>query len=249
MAEMSAELPDNFFESLSIEQKNLLVGVINLNIPDLEISWDFDQVLMQSEIPTADYCDKDKGTKYSGRKIRGWNSYSKWLFEDGKFKTIEEAEAYEEYIWTHPKILKEAPPNKRFQALSFEAWRVGIKQSITTSRIPELAFVTETQVRLHFPWLTGQVNQRTEAITGVSGEDYKVLQVAAAYEANPSLVHLDDSMSFMRKILKVTPGLSVIGFPCLEDIYADMQGPRRVFFPDISMFNELIFYPEVTPWT
>ncbi len=220
MAEMSAELPDNFFESLSIEQKNLLVGVINLNIPDLEISWDFDQVLMQSEIPTADYCDKDKGTKYSGRKIRGWNSYSKWLFEDGKFKTIEEAEAYEEYIWTHPKILKEAPPNKRFQALSFEAWRVGIKQSITTSRIPELAFVTETQVR-----------------------------VAAAYEANPSLVHLDDSMSFMRKILKVTPGLSVIGFPCLEDIYADMQGPRRVFFPDISMFNELIFYPEVTPWT
>lgn len=242
---MSQEFAGNFIETLSVGQKNLINGVINLDIPDLEISWDFDQVLVRSEIPVADFCDMDLKTHYAGRRIRGWNSFSKWLLDDGVFKTKEESDAYEEMIWTDPKILKEAPPNKRLQALSFKASQLGIRQTITTSRIPALAKTTECQVKLHFPWLIGHVNQREVAVAWESGEDYKVAKVSEMYSKNPNVVHLDDSMSFVRKIIKIAPGIDIIGFPCVEDDTIGFENGRRVFFPDISVLTEMISYPEV----
>lgn len=216
-----------------------------MNLYNLELSWDFDQVLMQTEIPVADFCDSDKGTHYRGRKIRGWNSFSQWLLEDGIFRTKEEADDYENKIWTDPKIIKEGLPNRKLQALSYAAFKRGIKQTITTSRISKLAIVTEGQVKLYYPWLSESVNQRLEDIPGVAGEDYKVTKVSELYMANPSLVHMDDSMTFMRKLLGKNPDISVLGFPAPEDYYADLTGGSRIFFPDISVFADMLYYSDL----
>lgn len=243
---MSAEIVRNYVESLANGQKNLLFGLINLNLHRLEISWDFDQVLIMSEIPVLDFVDKDLGTHYAGRKIKGWNSIAKWISEDG-IKTRKEADEYEDWVWTEPKIVREAPPNRCLQAFSFVAWQRGIPQSMTTTRPPKLAEVTYKQVEMHFPWLAGYVNQRSPLEAGVPGTDYKAIKVAERSLVSPNLVHLDDSMVCMRKILKLNPDVDIIGFPAPEEEFSDMVGGRHIFFSDISMFESLLNYSPQIP--
>lgn len=215
-----------------------------MNIWNLEISWDFDQVLLRSEIPVLEFVDNKLGTRYAGRKIKGWNSVAGWLVADGIMQP-DKANDFENYVWTEPSIISKAPVNGALQALSYVAWQRGIPQTITTSRIPKLADTTFEQVEKFFPWLQGRVNQRIKAVPGVSGEDYKVEKVSDRFKHNSNLVHHDDSMTFMRKLLSAVPGIDVIGFPCEEDYHLDLIGGRRVFFPDISLFNALVYYPEV----
>ncbi|HJY98392.1 MAG TPA: hypothetical protein VJ227_01620 [Patescibacteria group bacterium] len=238
---MLKESASSFLETLTNQQKLLVYGLVHLNRRGLEISWDFDQVLLKSEVPVLDFVDKDLGTRYSGRKIKGWNSISKWLTEDG-LKPEKEALEYEDWVWTEPKIIKDALPNERLRALSLAAKRRGIKQTISTSRVHKLASTTDGQVKLHFPWLEGRVNQRRSEADGPSGENFKVAKVSEIYRRNPDVIHLDDSMTFMRKLLMACPGINVLGFPAPDERHDDLYGEMRIFFPEISIFESLIYH-------
>ncbi len=244
---MSKETTVDFLNTLSDRQKLTLYGFLHLNQKDLLISWDFDQVLIKTEIPVLSFVDRDLGTNYFDRKIKEWNSIAKWLIEDG-IKSEKDAYEYEHEVWTNPKIMKWALPNEKLQSLSYAAYLRGIPQVLTTSRVPKLAETTFAQVDLFFPWLKNCVNQRTYEKSGINGEDFKASKIAGLFRLNPNTIHLDDSMTLMRKLINICPEIGLIGFPNPEDDFSGLEGEKRIYFPDISIFNNLVFYfdlPEV----
>lgn len=247
----SDESVGNFLRTLSYPQKEILFGVINLNTWNLEISWDFDQVLIESQSPVFEKADKDFGTHYKGRKVISWSSVAEWLVEDGKMHDFEKAKDYEEALWNDPDIIAKSPVNRRLQALSFVAWQRGIRQTISTSRPPALEEVTKLQVEKYFPWLIGHVNQRTVKQAGVNGKDginFKVRHVSELYQGNHNLVHLDDSMVTLRKLLQLHPNMNVFGFPATKERFSDLIGGQRIFFPDIALFESLVVYSPKLPY-
>lgn len=234
-----------FLNTLSHPQKELLFGLVHLNYHNLEISWDLDQVLIRTEVPVFEKVDKDFGTHYKDRKVVSWSSAAEWLVEDGKIQDFEKAKEYEETLWNKPEIIVKGPPNWRLRTLSFVAWQRGIKQTITTSRPPIMESVTDVQVKKYFPWLVGHVNQRNISQPGINGKDginFKVRHVSELYQQNHSLIHLDDSMATMRKLVELHPNIDVIGFPATREPYEDLVGGRRIFFPKMAFFESLIYY-------
>lgn len=239
---MLQERIQNYLQTLNDKEMGLLFGVINLNIYKLELDFDLDGVLAKTEIAAFDYCDKDLGTNYSGRKIPGFNPISKWLVEDGIMK-LEEAQAYEKSIWDNPKVIMEAPVNKKLRNLSLAAFERHIPQSVTTSRPPELGQTTKSWLKFYFPWIPEEnINIRTDK--SVSGVDFKATKVKEKTEINPNLVHLEDALYHIRRILELTPSANVVGFLDSIDDGADIRGANCVFLPGLSFFESLIYYSD-----
>lgn len=246
----SDEALRSFLNSLSYPQKDFLFGVVDLNIAGLEISWDFDLILMMTQDPVFRKADKDFGTNYKDRKVISWSSVAEWLVEDGKMQDFENAKEYEEKLWNDPEIIRLTPPNKSLQVFSYAAWLRGIKQTISTSRPSTLEEVTKIQVENYFPWLVGNVNQRSAGEPGITGRDgigFKVGHVSELYQRNHGVIHFDDSMTTIRKLLELHPDMDVLGFPATKEPYSDLVGKRRLFFPDITLFESLITYSPELP--
>jgi 5'(3')-deoxyribonucleotidase len=237
---MSVETTKNYLQTLGFEQRIFFHGIINLNTAGLVLDFDIDQVLADSEKPVRKKCDLDNGTNYSERNERGYNIMQKWLVEDG-IMTPEDASGYEAGLWVNPKLLIQSEPNEALQKLSRAAARRNIPQFATTSRTPEVGEATYDWIRMYFPDIPrSNINQRADK--SFKGEDYKALKVAKLYSTYPSLVHFDDSMSLMRKLLHLAPGVGIVGFPFAHDDISDIQGKNRVFIPDMNILNDLIYY-------
>jgi hypothetical protein len=208
------EISKNPIDVLTDNQRIFLHGVVNLNLRNLFLDFDLDQVLANSEIPIIEYCSRDLGVNYIGRKLNGYNTISSWIVSDGIMNNLE-AVLYETKLWERPDLVNLAPPNEILRAFSYAASLRGIPQSITTSRAPGLADVTHAWVLNYFPWID-VVNQRTDKT--LKGEEYKAKKVAEAFKINSGTVHFDDSMGAIRKITEIVREIGIIGFPFPRDI-------------------------------
>ncbi|QQG41434.1 MAG: hypothetical protein HYV90_04735 [Candidatus Woesebacteria bacterium] len=237
---MQKETVQNYLDTLSYSQRIYLFGIVNLNQRDLVISWDIDQVLSRTEIPVLDYCDKDLGTNYSSRKIIGWNSIANWLVEDDLMNKKDALE-YEWRVWSDPKILLAGEANQKLRNLSIVANVRGVKQYVTTSRIPSLADSTFMWLNHNFPWIpTDHIGINPNS--NLDGNEFKARRVAELFKFNPGMVHLDDSMRLARTLLQKAPDIGFLGFPAEGESFEGLLGERRIFFPNISVFEDLLYY-------
>jgi hypothetical protein len=61
------------------------------------------------------------------------------------------------------------------------------------------------------------------------------------FKAYPGTVHFDDSISAIRKITKMVPGIGIIGFPYSKDNFSDLVGNDHVFLPR-EAFEKYLYY-------
>jgi hypothetical protein len=192
-----------------------------------------------SEIPIIEFCNKDLGVNYTGRKFDGFNTISTWISADG-IMNFKEASSYETKIWSNPDLIIHAPPNENLRAFSYVAGLRGIPQFITTSRTSDLKDVTHAWVSKCFPWIAvSHVNQRSDKT--LKGEIYKAVKIAETFEAYSGTVHFEDSISAVRKITKITRDIGIIGFPYSSDEVLDLTSDNRVFLPR-EAFENLLYY-------
>jgi len=186
------------------------------------------------------YVDKDLGTNFSGRKIIGWNSVANWLVEDGLMNKNDAFE-YERHVWTDPKILLAGEANQKLRGLSRVANLRGIEQFVTTSRVSTLAESTFMWLNRNFAWIPNDhIGINSNSI--LDGNEFKARRVAELYKRNPGLVHLDDSMKLARTLLQKVPDIGFLGFPNMNEDLAGLAGERRILFPNISIFEDLLYY-------
>lgn len=229
------------YDKLSDKQKVLLSGLINLNIWNLEISWDLDQTLAITEEPIKTKCDNDFGTNYKDRKVDGYGNISKWLLEDKVFTHENDAKDYENKIWADPNILIPASPNQALQNLSYAAYHRGIPQSVVTVRVPALRQATHKWLGTHFPWIkAGNINMNIGGL--ISGAEFKVNVLKDQFAKNPNLVHLDDDMNIVRMLVGSVPNINVIGIIYPSDQIDDLRNVDSRVFISRDELNHRIYY-------
>lgn len=229
------------YDKLSDNQKVFLNGFINLNIWNLEISWDLDQTLGITEDPIKVKCDSDFGTNYKERKIDGYGNISKWLLEDKVFTHEKEAKDYETKIWADNDILMQALPNERLRNLSYVAYERGIPQSIVTVRSPVLRQSTHKWLNIYFPWISsGNINMNVGGL--VAGAEFKVNTLAVQFQKNPNLIHLDDDMNIVRMLLAPVPNANIIGITYPSDQIDDLRNMDTRVFIGRAELDSRIYY-------
>lgn len=241
---MSSEILKNRYDLLADEQKIFLNGVINLNQNNLVLNFDLDGVLSMTQIPVFNYVDRDLGTNFSSRKMKGFNPVSKWLVEDGLMNP-KDAKHYEDGLWDNPEIIKLAPPNFRLRALSYAANQRGIPQFITTSRPPGLFDITDEWLKYYFNWIwiePGSINIRSN--NDISGMEFKAKSTYEVYKRYPEVVTLDDLMPHLQRIVELCPNIGVIGFPYDEDVLPEFTGSNKVFV-SLPVFEERLNYTDI----
>lgn len=243
MLSETPKIPDE--EILLFLKENFLHSFINLNRRDLEISWDLDQTLAITEDPVKNAVDKDFGTKYSERKIQGWNSISRWLLKDGKFSDPGKAEAYEHRLWIDNDILFKALPNDCLRALSYVAWQRGIPQSISTVRVPGLRQSTYKWIDRYFWWINpGDVNFNI----GSADKSFsnKVDSILDLYAKNPGLIHVDDDVFVLSALAEKANNLGIIGINHPGQKRPGIDNSANRYFIERDRLGSLIYYkPEI----
>lgn len=227
-----------FFETLSADQRNFLLGFVNFTQKDLELDWDIDQTLAISEDPVKAAVDARFGTNYSARRIDGYNTISKWLATDGLMDPKSALE-YEGRLWVDHDILMSAKPNEALRAYSYEAYKLKIPQNVSTVRVPGLRQMTYKWMSIHFPWIpAGKVNFGV----GMSsmGPDFKINTILSLYGRNPGLVHIDDDLKIMRPLAQKAERLGLIGIKYTSDDVNGLNSSGNRVFLDRDILNSLV---------
>lgn len=239
---MTTENQQNYLEILTLPQRQFLFGFINLNQKDLVIDWDLDQTLEITEDPVKAAVDAKYakyGTKYSERRIDGWDTITKWLVED-KLMDETSAREYERSLWVNNEILKQGLPNKHFRWLSYEADKLGIRQKITTIRSPGLRMTTYKWIDKYFWWIKpGDVNFR---IGMDNGFEFKVGSILNEYKKHPGLIHIDDDLTIIKPLASAAPDLGLIGIKYPSDDVTEYNHTANRVFLERDVLNNLIPY-------
>lgn len=234
-------LSPSAYDKLSDKQRVFLNGFINLNIWKSEISWDMDQTLAITEDPIKLKCDFDFGTNYKERKIDGYGNISKWLLEDKIFTREKDAKDYEIKVWANNDVLMQAMPNEGLRNLSYVAYQRGIPQSVVTVRPPVLRQSTHKWLDIYFPWIrAGNVNMNIGGL--ISRSEFKVSTLQAQYQKNPELIHIDDDMDMVRKILFAVPDANIVGLIYPSDDISDININDNRVFMGREELNSRIYY-------
>lgn len=233
------------YDKLSDKQKVLLNGFINLNIWNLKISWDLDQTLAITEEPIKLKCDTDFGTNYKERKIDGYGSISKWLLEDRVFTHEKDAKDYENKIWADSAVLIKALPNPSLRNLSYAAYLRKIPQSIVTVRTPALRQTTYKWLVTYFPWISPR-NINVNVGGAIPGSEFKINTIKTKFDQNPNLIHIDDDMEIVRKLVNVSPEVKVIGITYPSDKIDDLNVADNRIFLSRNELNSRIYYGSKT---
>ncbi|MEK7168710.1 MAG: hypothetical protein AAB778_01745 [Patescibacteria group bacterium] len=133
------EWPGGFVETLSNKQICTLRDLFEFRIK--RINWDFDQILVDSEVPVKEKFYIDTGINYRDKKIDQWLALSHWAEKDG-YMSFEEAKEIEAPIWEDPEVISLAKPIREMQTYSQKAAERGVIQTIVTTRVSKLREVT-----------------------------------------------------------------------------------------------------------
>ena len=220
-----------YLDNLTSKQKLFLFDIFTFKVK--KITWDFDQILFDTETPVKQAFYIRTKIDYRQRKIDRWLALSTWAKEDGK-KVLEDLETAEKDIWKDPLVLKRAKPIRAMQLYSKMAFLKGVEQSVVTSRESELSTVTLDGIKKHYDWICEKdVHIRND--NNVPRDEYKGLTVG---EIMPD-VHFEDSIDSTSAVLKHSKA-NVMLFPRLKERNMFIGDERVVELPDMSMILSLL---------
>ena len=206
------------FESLTDKQVEVLDKLANYKIP--VINWDFDQTLVDSEIPVKQRYYELTGLDFRDRKIDRYAALSHWTEIEGSMP-FDQASLIEFPIWRNSDVLSKATPITQMQEFSKKCNETNIIQTITTAREPELRQITLDTIEHHFPWFT-EKNLNIRFGVRTPSEPFK----GVMSDAIDATVCFEDSITSTRQILKFSNAY-VILFPKLLE-RGMFQGNERV---------------------
>lgn len=226
---MIIERPRTFIETLSNTQIVLLRNLFEFKIR--KISWDFDEILSDTQTPVKKKFYQDTGFDFRNRKIDQWLALANWAVLDGA--NFDEMSTKESQIWSDPDVLMQAKPNLFMQAYSKMAYENGVGQLVITTRVPELTNVTVKWLEINYPWIDPEkIFIRSNKF--MDGDIYKG-NIACQH---CSLLHFDDSTSSASEVLRQSNANLMI-FPRALEI-GKFRGNERVLeFSDMDLWFEL----------
>lgn len=222
---------DHYLDTLNLNQRNLLCDLFSFKIKIITL--DFDQIMVDTETPVKQKFYQDTGVDYRDWKIDRWLALATHAATEGKM-AFEEAAKIEEGIWRDRFVLKQVKPIRAVQAYSKMAYLHGVKQSVVTSREPDLRQITLDGINKYFNWIPeSDVHIRSD--DSINGDIFKGKTVGLVA---PDL-HLDDSVGSTRTILEHS-NASVMLFSRSMERNQFMGNERVLEFPNMSMLLSLL---------
>lgn len=197
------------------------------------ITWDFDQILVDSETPIKERFFNITGLDYRNKKLDQWLSLANWASGENKMD-FNEAADIENKIWDDPNILIKAKPISIIQKYSRNASCNSVKQSVVTSRHPKLLKITMDSIRKNYPWI-GIDDIHIRQDNTMHGDEYKGKKVGQI----ASNVHIDDSVMSATSVLENSNAFVILFPRFLEK--NKFKGNKRVLeLANIDVLNEYI---------
>lgn len=97
---MTIEWPETFIETLSNKQIVLLRDMFEFKIR--KISWDFDEILSNTQTPVKEEFYNDTGYDFRNKRIDQWLALANWAVLKGAY--FEKMSEIESRIWSDPMV-------------------------------------------------------------------------------------------------------------------------------------------------
>lgn len=223
---MTVEWSQTFIETLSNKQIVLVRDMFEFKIQ--KISWDFDEILSDTQTPVKEKFFQDTGFDFRNRRIDQWLALANWATQKGA--NFEEMSAIESRIWSDSDVLMQAKPNLSMQTYSRMAIDHGVGQLVITTRVPELSDVTLKWIGINYPWIDPEhIFIRPNKL--MDGDIFKGHVACQHY----SLLHVDDSISSAVEVLKQSDANLMI-FPRALEMGKFKGNDRVIEFPDMDLW-------------
>lgn len=221
-----AELVTPYIDTLTAQQRNILEDLFSFAIPS--ITWDFDQIMVDTETPVKQRFYVRTGIDYRDWKIDRWLALANKAAAEGKM-ALADAAKIEMEIWHDPRVMAQVKPIRAVQLYSKIAFLKGVKQSVITSRESKLKDVTLNSIRNSYYWIPEE-NIHIRSDDSVSGDEFKGLKVGQL----GSNVHIDDAVGSTQAVLNNSDA-TVLFFPRSAESGTYKGNQRVIELPDMSM--------------
>lgn len=222
-----------FFETLTTQQILTIRDLNKFRIP--RITFDFDEILSDTQTPVIEEFYKRTGFDFRGWKIDRWLALAHWSCS--KYGVdFNEISKVETNVWSDESVLAQAKPNLPMQAYSQKASEHKIEQAVITTRIPELTSLTYSWLDAHFPWIQKSnvfIRDKKKSDGGTDGDDFKGIQA----KKFGSMLHFDDSIASVTRVIETSDATAILFPRNLErGRFSDTQ--RVIEFPNMNLWYE-----------
>lgn len=201
------------------------------------LSIDFDETGFNSQDPVKRIAGRmiEKEEEYSNRRLKKFAELEDWLTRDlGIY--YEDASKLSWFLWTQPDVLRDAKPYKPVQAYSRNASESGVEEYIVSARNNSLSKITVDAIALYYPWIDPSHIKLTDRGDITHDSEFKLRMLK---EIRPD-VHMDDSVSNIRLLLKYgPPNLWIVWFARESEI-GEIEDDRVICVPSMEAFSQLM---------
>jgi hypothetical protein len=194
---------DYFWRNLkeySSAQRKFIGRLRRYDIDTLTIDYDETGFNSQDAVKRVAGRMIDRETEYSENRLMRFAALEDWFARDlGIY--YEEASKLSWFLWTQPEVLKNAKPYEPVQEYSKNASKAGVEEHIVSARNYGLSQVTYDSIAMHYPWIDPSHVKLTDRNDITHDPEFKLRTLN---EILPD-VHMDDSVSDIRLILKNGP--------------------------------------------
>lgn len=160
-----------------------------------------------------------------------------WSVDVDNCASFDEIAKVEADVWSDKDVLMRALPNIPMQIYSKIASANKVKQSVITTRIPELRDATFAWLEMYYPWIKKNdihIRSKKESQAGLTGDIFKGVTARKV----GSKIHVDDSPASVAEVISRS-GASALLFPRSKEMGKFTNNSRVVEFPGMELWLRL----------